>query len=533
MEMDSTLEDPLDPQGAAANEGASVAVAQFKASNVLLIFVVPALGGLLFGYDIGATAFVIQQLQSPEYSGVPWYTAIASSPFLIGLIVAMAAIGAFVSSNVVFSLNDAIGRRHELRVGATLYIAGAAIASISGSRIINGMFGSTVAITLLILGRFIYGCGIGFSMHGAPTYIAEMSPSSIRGTLISLKEAAIVLGILCGYALGYALGKIVGGWMYQYAASIPIAAIIILLSLYIPESARWLVLKETDARDALSFVFVSSDDVQNALDEMIQQHKDAVNAQELALQSGQPDSIFAPSRRAPLIAGVGLIVLQQVTGQPSVLSYSTVVFESVNLGGLASVIVAVFKLFATLSAAITVEKYGRKLLLYVGCSLMLVALITLVVSLWNQESMEMAMKGNSHVKLRQIATLVAMFTYIGGYQVGFGPISWLMIGEVFPLSVRGQAVAFSVQVNFGLNFVVQLVIPLLTRSFGLSLTFLLFAGFTAYSLFFVHRYVPETKGLTLEEIEKQFETSTRSETDRIDEDGSVETTALLGKQRTE
>lgn len=362
-----------------------------------------------------------------------------------------------------------------------------------------------------------------------------MSPASVRGTLISLKEAAIVLGILCGYGLGYAMEHIVGGWTYQYAASIPVSVTVIGLSFYIPKSARWLVLKgyEDDAREALAFVLVSHQDIEGTLQDMIEQQKEAAEALEAAVESGQKDSIFSPSRRAPLIAGVGLIVLQQITGQPSVLSYATVIFESVQLGGFASVIVAIFKLFATLSAAITVEKFGRKSLLYVGCSLMLVALITLVFSLLqhddNNESSDHDAKGHV-MELRQVATLVSMFVYIGGYQVGFGPIAWLMISEVFPLSIRGQAVAFSVQVNFGLNFLVQLIVPVLTSLVGLSVTFGLFASFTAYSLFFVYRYVPETKGLSLEEIEQLFNTDSIRHT-TIDAEGVIEATPLLGKQR--
>lgn len=240
--------------------------------------------------------------------------------------------------------------------------------------------------------------------------------------MISLKEAAIVSGILCGYGLGYAVNHVVGGWMYQYAASIPVAATVIGLACYIPESARWLVLKgyEEEAQESLAFVFVSDDDVQGVVQDMIDQQKEVNEAQETALESGQKDSIFSSARRAPLIAGVGLIVLQQITGQPSVLSYATVIFESVGLGGLASVIVAVFKLLATLSAAITVEKFGRKSLLYIGCSLMLVALISLVLSLGHYGSMDDVMddmKSGDSMELRQVVTLVAMFAYIGGYQV--------------------------------------------------------------------------------------------------------------------
>jgi len=192
------------------------------------------------------------------------------------------------------------------------------------------------------------------------------------------------------------------------------------------------------------------------------------------------------------VAGVGLVILQQITGQPSVLSYATPIFHDAGLSDYSSILVAAFKLFVTLSAAVTVEKYGRKKLLYTGCSLMLVALIVLCVVF------------GTKFKGADITILLAMFLYIGGYQVGFGPISWLIISEVFPLSVRGQAVALSVQINFLLNAVVQFGVPVLQNWIGLNLTFSIFAVFTAFSLIFVNVFVPETKGLTLEEIEQQF-----------------------------
>jgi hypothetical protein len=179
-------------------------------------------------------------------------------------------------------------------------------------------------------------------------------------------------------------------------------------------------------------------------------------------------SIWDPSRRAPLLAGVGLVVLQQVTGQPSVLSYATPIFRDTGLSDYSSVLVAAFKLVATLTAAGTVEKYGRKKLLYTGCSLMLVALTVLSVSF-----------GRDAPGV-QSTILLSMFVYIGGYQVGFGPISWLIISEVFPLSVRGQAVALAVQMNFFLNAVVQFGVPVLESAIGLNFTFGIFAVLTAY-----------------------------------------------------
>ena len=173
-------------------------MAGYSRPAVARIFGVPALCGLLFGWDIGATSYVLTQLQSAEYAGVSWSGAVAGSSFLQGLVTSGGVAGALIGAAIVFRIADAIGRRRELILAALLYIAGAVLEVASGS------FGTSEAsgLALLLLGRLVYGAACGFAMHGAPAYIAEMSPASIRGMLISLKEAAIVLGICLGYALG-------------------------------------------------------------------------------------------------------------------------------------------------------------------------------------------------------------------------------------------------------------------------------------------------------------------------------------------
>ena len=186
--------------------------------------------------------------------------------------------------------------------------------------------------------------------------------------------------------------------------------------------------------------------------------------------------------RAPLIAGVGLVILQQISGQPSIVSYVTPIFQEAGLPNNASVYVAGFKLFATLSAAMTVERWGRKRLLYLGCLLMVFALVVLSFTIGTEHYHAIAISYSTSGVHRLL--LPAMFLYIGGYQASFGPISWLMISEVFPLRVRGQAVAFALQVNFLLNAVVQFSVPVISDLIGMGMTFGMFGIVTAY------RYVP-------------------------------------------
>lgn len=479
---------------------------EYSLSAVALLFSVPAFGGALFGYDIGATSYAITQMQDAEVSGVQWWHTVQSSPAWTGTIVSAVSAGALVGSGLMFLVADAIGRRTELRLGGALYLAGAAL-EVCTAR--SKDWNAGLGLMVLLSGRLIYGVGVGITMHGAPTYISEQSPTKIRGLLVSAKEAAIVFGILMGYFIGFTYSKIVGGWAMTYGATMIPAVLIIVLSFVVPESCRWLLLqsREQEALESLSFVFLANH-VDRQFEALKNNQEDAERT--LEEQSGNNGGIWDPLRRAPLLAGVGLIVLQQITGQPSVLSYATPIFHDAGLSDYSSILVAAFKLLVTLCAAATVEKFGRKNLLYTGCSLMLVALIALSLSFGNTPQ---GAEGT---------VLLAMFLYIGGYQVGFGPISWLIISEVFPLckyfscakqylakaivlidngdhshvgiallifyillflillAVRGQAVAVSVQMNFLLNAVVQFGVPVLQSWIGLNLTFAIFAALTAY-----------------------------------------------------
>ena len=427
---------------------------------------------------------------------------------------ATSTLGAFLGSLVVFQVADGLGRRRELQVGSSCYLVGALITFLSGHLNIQS---SGLGIAVFLLGRLVYGVGIGFSMHGAPTYIAEMAPPQLRGLLISLKEAFIVIGILAGYLIGYLLKDQVSGWTYMYGCSAVLSSLMFFGTFFIPDSVRWLLLsglgnnvKEAEALASYKFVFDDSSGlVPASFDEMRSQISEQVKS---SANEGTTffDLVRSPRWRGPLIAGVGLVVLQQVTGQPSILSYATPILSDAGLDDSSAVFIGTFKLVATMFAVAYVDSRGRKPMLFVGCSLMLCALVALTISFFFAEKEDGggdddSGSGNKALGARQWVTLVAMFCYIGGYQVGFGPIAWLMISEIFPLSVRGQAVAFAVQMNFLCNTLVQFGIPVIQDAIGTSPLFMTFTVLCAYAIYFVHRYVPETKGLTLEEITKFFD----------------------------
>jgi MFS family permease len=286
-----------------------------------LIFLFPALGGLLFGYDIGATSAVIAQLTSKEYSGTKWWSTIADSSVLQGVVTSIAMFGAMLGSTTCFQIADDLGRRRTLIIGSAFFMVGGIVEALSG----NSSWNATAGISVLVTGRVLYGYGCGFAMHGAPAYIGEMAPSEIRGLLVSLKEAFIVLGMVMGYTIGYLFSSSEGGWRKTYIASLPLSIVMMAGMFYLPYSARWLALKGrvSEARDSLRFV---TPDISETELQAVQEVADKAS---LTQASGSTDwkRLTAPSVWPALVAGVGLVFLQQVTGQPSVLYYADSIFE--------------------------------------------------------------------------------------------------------------------------------------------------------------------------------------------------------------
>jgi sugar porter (SP) family MFS transporter len=509
----------------------------YNTCSVLMIFLFPALGGLLFGYDIGATSAVLTQLESKTYSGVQWTDQVNNSSFLRGTITSIGMFGALLGSTTCFAVADNLGRKRSLLLASFLFCVGAIIDAISG----NPNWDATTGISVLLTGRLIYGYGCGFAMHGAPAYIGEMSPNSIRGLLVSMKEAFIVLGMVCGYSVGYGYSGVVGGWRATYAWASPVAVIMFVGITYLPYSARWLALKGriNEARRSLKFVTpnIPESEIQ-AIKEAADKAAESMNDNTTLM--GDFRRLTGPTIFPALVAGVGLVFLQQVTGQPSVLYYANTIFKDVGLNSLASVGVSVFKLIATLFATFTVDNYGRKLLLYIGCTLMLIALLMLGTTFlfdymsasdcneyvstetcpidscaWSTTcnndcdtsgytNDDCVCCGTGGINSQKATILVALFIYIGGYQVGFGPISWLIISEIFPLEVRGKAVSIAVVSNFFWNTVMTFFFPVELEFIGASATFYLYACVLTWGIYFIYYRVPETKGLSLEQIEEFF-----------------------------
>ncbi|KAB2089343.1 hypothetical protein ES319_A03G055100v1 [Gossypium barbadense] len=431
----------------------------FSWSSVIFPFLFPALGGLLFGYDIGATSGATISLQSPELSGTTWFNL---SAIQLGLVVSGSLYGALLGSLLVYPIADSLGRRRELLIAALLYVLGGVLTAFAPG------------LSVLLVGRLLYGLGIGLAMHGAPLYIAETCPSQIRGTLISLKELFIVLGILLGYFVGSFQINAVGGWRYMYGCSAPVALLMGLGMWSLPPSPRWLILRAVQGKGSLQELkekaILALSKLRGrapgdaASEKQIEDTLISVKSAYMEQESeGNILEVFqGPSLKAFIIGG-GLVLFQQITGQPSVLYYAGPILQSAGFSAAAdatrlSVVVGLFKLLMTWIAVAKVDDLGRRPLLIGG---------------------------------------------VGGI-ISFGPISWLMVSEIFPLRTRGKGISLAVLTNFGSNAIVTFAFSPLKELLGAENLFLLFGGIALISLLFVALYVPETKGLSLEEIESKI-----------------------------
>ncbi|CAO2821643.1 unnamed protein product [Amaranthus hypochondriacus] len=457
--------------------------------SCILPFLFPALGGLLFGYDIGATSSASVSLQSPTLSGTTWYDL---SPVEVGLISSGSLYGALIGSVLAFNVADFLGRRKELIAASIIYLVGALITA-TGSNFV-----------VMMIGRFIYGIGIGLAMHAAPMYISETAPSDVRGRLISLKEFFIIIGMVIGYAIGSLLVDVIAGWRYMYGLSSPISVLMAIGMWWLPDSPRWLLLcaiqgkgDKQELRENSIFCMCRLRG-QSFRDTAAQQVDEIIAELSLAGELNNVSTIemFRGKYLKALFIGCGLVLFQQITGQPSVLYYAASILQSAGFSAASdatrvSILLGFFKLIMTGIAVSIVDQLGRRPLLLGGVSGMVLSLLFL---------------GAYYTFLGDAPALavVGLLLYVGCYQLSFGPISWLMISEILPLRVRGRGSSLAMLVNFGANALVTFAFSPLKDLLGAGDVFLMFGVITFLSLIFIFFIVPETKGLTLEEIEAKI-----------------------------
>lgn len=396
------------------------------------------------------------------------------------------------SAALIFLGDSKIGRKLELQVASVLFAVGTLAQSLAPT------------YALVIAGRCLFGLGIGTAMHVAPLYIAETAPDAQRGKLVSLKEAAIVGGIVVGYGAGALFGtNDVSGWRSVYESVLPLEVLMLMGAfLFAPESPRWLALRSRPEEAATAIQAcqgLSPVEAQRAVEDMTRAAGGATTGGKVVdnSMSEKLDEIFSsPYNRQALTIGVGLVLFQQLSGQPSVLYFANRIFEKAGLGYEAALGVGVFKLAMTVVSAALVEdpRFGRRSLLLYGNAGITASLVGL--------SALYGLAGDAGPN--QAAIIACILVFVGCYQIGFGPITWLVLSEIFPLRIRSAAVSMGTLANFGSNLLVALLFESEREMLGESALFGQFALVAAAATAFTFVNVFETRGLSLEAIEEKL-----------------------------
>lgn len=440
---------------------------------VYLVAAFAALTGLLFGYDTGVISGAILFIRQ----------GFALSPTLTELTVSAVLLGALVGSAFSGKLTDIFGRRRLLIAVAIIFVIGTLITAFTPNEII------------LIVGRFILGIAIGIGSFTAPLYLAEISPYHIRGMLVSLNQLAITVGIVLAYVIDYAFAD-TGSWRWMLGFGVFPAAILLIGTLFLPESPRWMVLRGWNhkAREILQTIR-ATDDVSLELSDI---------EQSITKESGSWRLLISKWLRPIIWIALGLGFFQQITGINTIIYYAPTILQTAGFKGADSAILAtmgigVVNVLFTIIALPLIDKWGRRPLLLLGLIGMFISLALL--------SLAFHFQGIGYLQWIAVGCMVL---FIACFAMSLGPIMWLVISEIFPLEIRGLGVSLAISASWLFNWMVSASFLTLVGNFGAGGTFWIYAAFCILGWLFVYFRVPETKGCSLEQIEVNLRAGKRS-----------------------
>ena len=436
---------------------------------VYVVASVAALGGLLFGYDTGvisgALLFIKQDFEL--------------NPFVEGFIVSSLLLGAMVGAGVSGALSDRLGRRTIILGAAIIFAIGAIGAGLSPS------------VWVLLVFRFVLGLGVGAASALVPSYISESAPTDVRGSLSSLFQLAITLGILIAYLVNGAFAA-AEDWRWPIGLAFVPAAVLFVGMYFLPETPRWLVSKnrEEEARQVLS-----RSRSEEEVDSEISEIREVEQEEEEQVGYGE---LFAPWVRPMIVVGIGLAVFQQFVGINTVIYYAPTIIKSTGLGSSASILstigIGIVNVAMTVVAILIVDRVGRKPLLIVGLVGMVISLLIIGGAF--------LVPGLSGII--SWVTLAGLMLYVASFAVSFGPLLWVMLPEIFPVKARGAGTGLSSLSNWGANFIVAQAFLPLVALIGTTAVFWILAGICIVAGIFIYFIVPETRGRSLEEIESDL-----------------------------
>jgi sugar porter (SP) family MFS transporter len=439
------------------------------------IYFFGALGGVLFGYDTGVISGALLFIPND----------FKLSPFLQGAIVAGLLLGAMIGAAFAGRLSDRLGRRRLILTAAAVFIAGALICA----------FAPTVAI--LVAGRVILGLAVGSAALVVPLYLSEIAPTEVRGAITSLNQLMIVSGILVAFIVNAILASS-GNWRLMLGLAAVPGLILLVGMVFMPETPRYLVHtgEEDTAREVLEEL--PGDEQPQERIEQIREVE-----QEEETDTGLGALWRAKWVRPALVVACGLAIFQQLVGINTIIYYAPTTLTNVGFAKTsaiyANLIIGVINVGMTIIAIKIIDRVGRKPMLLAGVAGMVTSLLVLGIS--NASLATPHHPGDPAA----IITLVCLATFIASFAATWGPVVWVMIPEVLPLSLRGTAMGVAVFCNWGANFLVSQTFPPLLKGVGPGPVFIGYAGLGILAALFVKTLVTETKGRSLEEIETELQ----------------------------
>ncbi|MBP9017535.1 MAG: D-xylose transporter XylE [Paludibacteraceae bacterium] len=454
---------------------------KYNKSYIFGITLVATLGGLLFGYDTAVISGAEESLQAFLIR------PLGLNSLVHGATVSSALIGCIIGGMISGFFSNRLGRKKTLIAASVLFFISAL-----GSGYPETLFfpKGEVSLNLLIafnIYRIIGGIGVGLASAVSPMYISEISPAEIRGRLVSFNQFAIIFGMLVVYFVNWSIARGQSiewinaiGWRRMFASEAIPAALFGILLLLVPETPRYLALVNQDekALSVLSKINGSKEIAQNILNEI----KGTVD-------HSFKTSVFSYGKKV-IIIGILLSVFQQFVGINVALYYAPRIFESMGAAKDASMMQTIIMGFVnvvfTAVAIVTVDKWGRKPLLMTGSIGMAVGMFAISALAFNN--------------IIGISTLVFIIIYTASFMMSWGPICWVLISEIFPNKIRGQAVAIAVAFQWFANYLISSTYPAMME-LSPSMTYGFYGIMSVLSAIFVWKMVPETKGKSLEEME--------------------------------
>ncbi|MCY1569079.1 sugar porter family MFS transporter [Staphylococcus pettenkoferi] len=448
--------------------------------NKKLIFFLGALGGLLYGYDMGVISGALLFIKND----IPY------SSWTEGFIVSAMLIGAIFGSGVSGPVSDRLGRRRVVSIIAIIYIVGALILALAPT------------VSVLIIGRFIIGLAVGGSTAIVPVYLSEMAPTEHRGSLSSLNQLMITIGILASYLVNYAFTPI-EGWRWMLGLAVVPSLILLIGVAFMPESPRWLLehRSEQAARDVMRLTFP-----EHEIDKEIADMREISRVSESTMKV-----LSSPWLRPTIIIGCIFALFQQIIGINAIIYYAPRIISKAGLDESASILgtvgIGTVNVLITIVAIFIIDKIDRKKLLVTGNIGMVASLVVMAVLIWTM---------GLHSAAWIIILCLTIFILFFGFT--WGPVLWVMLPELFPMRARGAATGVAALILSIGSLLVAQFFPKLTDVLPVQEVFLIFAVIGILAIIFVVKYLPETRGRSLEEIEADLRSRTSAANVKMEED---------------